>query len=259
MQILVSNDDGIDAPGLRSLVLALAEVADVWVAAPDRARSASGHSITLHKPLRADSVAVPGACHAWSVSGTPTDCVALGLRWLMKEKPDLVISGINYGPNLGWDLTYSGTVAAAMEGALLGVPSFAISLASMVRGVKFDIAAAFARRLAERMATHSIPAFSLLNVNVPWRNGREPTGVRITRQGKRRYDGAVVERSDPRGRPYYWLGGEIPEEELSPGTDTRAIIDGQISITPIHLDLTAVEILPELEGWDLTNPSNLVS
>lgn len=251
MRILVSNDDGIGARGLHDLVLALADLGVILVAAPDRARSASGHSITLHKPLRADPVDVPGAVAAYSISGTPTDCVALALRHLFREPPDLVISGVNHGPNLGWDLTYSGTVAAAVEAALLGSPAIAISLASRRPEVSYVHAAACARRLALCIQDHPLPPFTLLNVNVPWAGEGPPAGIRITRQGKRRYDGGVVERLDPSGRSYYWLGGEIPEEELSPGTDTRAIIDGFTSVTPIHLDLTAVELLPHVRSWGL--------
>ncbi|MDQ2733173.1 MAG: 5'/3'-nucleotidase SurE [Armatimonadota bacterium] len=251
MRILVSNDDGIYAPGLRDLVAALADLGEILVAAPDRARSASGHSITLHKPLRADPVQIAGAAAAYSISGTPTDCVALALRRLFKEPPDLLISGINHGANLGWDLTYSGTVAAAVEGALLGTPAIAISLASRNPEQTYHHAAACARRLAIRIQKDPLPPFTLLNVNVPWTGDEPPLGIRVTRQGKRRYDGGVVERQDPSGRPYYWLGGEIPEEELSPGTDTRAIIDGYTSVTPIHLDLTAVELLPHVRSWGL--------
>lgn len=251
MRILICNDDGIHARGLRDLALALSDLGEVTVAAPDRARSASGHSITLHKPLRADRVTVPGATEAYSVSGTPTDCVALALRHLLRERPDLVVSGINHGPNLGWDLTYSGTVAAAIEGALLGVPAMAISLAGRGIDLSFQHAARCARLLGEAFCRRSIPPFTLLNVNVPWLGTQPPHGIQVTRQGKRRFDGGIVERQDPGGRPYYWLGGETPEDELTPGTDTRAIMDGFISVTPVHLDLTAVELLPEIETWDL--------
>ena len=251
MQILVSNDDGIHARGLGAMVRALAELGSVTIAAPDRARSASGHSITLHKPLRADPVTIEGAAAAFSVSGTPTDCVALALRHLVKELPDLVMSGINHGANLGWDLTYSGTVAAAMEAALLGVSSVAISLSSRDPKASFDYAACFAATIAASVLERPLPPFTLLNVNVPWLGKRAPLGLAVTRQGKRRYDGGVIERSDPHGRPYYWLGGETPEEELTPGTDTRAIIDGYCSVTPVHLDLTAYELLADLRSRGL--------
>ncbi|MCA1594991.1 MAG: 5'/3'-nucleotidase SurE [Chloroflexi bacterium] len=248
MQILASNDDGIHASGLREMVKALAALGEVTVVAPDRARSASGHSITLHKPLRADPVLLPGAIAAYSVSGTPTDCIALALRHLVKDRPDLVISGINHGANLGWDLTYSGTVAAAMEGALLGVQAIAISLTSRDSSASFAYAGQCAAAVAASILAKPLPPFTLLNVNVPFMGDRAPLGVRVTRQGKRRYDGGVMERSDPHGRSYYWLGGELPEEELTPGTDTRAIIDGYCSITPVHLDLTAHEMVEDLRG-----------
>jgi 5'-nucleotidase len=254
MRILVSNDDGIQARGLLDLVAALAGLGEVVVVAPDRARSASGHSITLHKPLRADRVQIPGAEMAYAVSGTPTDCVALALRHLLDDRPDLVISGINHGANLGWDLTYSGTVAAAAEAALQGVPALAMSLPARSPDATFDHACSFVRRLVGCMEEHRLPPFTLLNVNVPWLAARPPRGVQVTHQGKRRYDGGVTERQDPSGRMYYWLGGETPEEELSPGADTRAIIDGYTSVTPIHLDLTATELLPEVRGWGLEGP-----
>ncbi|MCA1596856.1 MAG: 5'/3'-nucleotidase SurE [Chloroflexi bacterium] len=248
MQILASNDDGIHARGLREMVRALAAVGEVTVVAPDRARSASGHSITLHKPLRADRVQLPGAAAAYSVSGTPTDCIALALRHLVKDRPDLVISGINHGANLGWDLTYSGTVAAAMEGALLGVQAIAISLTSRDASANFEYAGRCAAAVAASILADPLPPFTLLNVNVPSLGERAPRGARVTRQGKRRYDGGVMERSDPHGRSYYWLGGELPEEELTPGTDTRAIIDGYCSITPVHLDLTAHEMVEAVQA-----------
>ena len=251
MRILISNDDGIHARGLLDLVAAVADLGEVTVVAPDRAQSATGHSITLHKPLRADPVAIHGAAMAYSVSGTPTDCVALAIRHLVRDRPDILISGINHGANLGWDLTYSGTVAAAVEGALLGVPSLAVSLASRASGISYQFAGAWAREMAEMLCERTLPPFTLLNVNIPWLGDLPPHGARVTRQGKRRYDGGVTERQDPSGRPYYWLGGEIPEEELSPGTDTRAIIDGYVSITPLHLDLTAPDLLDELRGWNL--------
>ena len=232
--ILVSNDDGIHSDGLRALADAVATHGRVVVVAPDREQSAASHALTLHRPLRIDEVE-PGR---YTVDGTPTDCVNLGINAILRERPALVISGINKGANLGDDVTYSGTVSAAMEGTLLGVPSIAVS--QVGRGsYDFSIAAAFTSELVARVLANPMPADTLLNVNVPqFENGERPRGVALTRMGKRRYGDAIVEKVDPRGRKYYWIGGEelsFLEEE---GTDFDAVSRGCISVTPIHLDLT---------------------
>ena len=239
MIILVSNDDGIRAAGIRALEEALTPLGDVWVVAPDREQSAASHSLSLYRPLRVDPI---DARH-FAVDGTPTDAVNLAINGIMKQKPDLVVSGINHGGNLGDDITYSGTVSAAMEGTLLGVPSIAVSLkvrkgpdASPVPD--FGPAADFTARLARTMIERGLPRDTLLNVNVPELPASELRGYLVTRQGKRRYGDAIVEHLDPRGRKYYWIGGEdlgfVPAE----GTDCTAVAGGYISITPLHLDLT---------------------
>jgi 5'/3'-nucleotidase len=247
--ILVSNDDGIHSAGLAALADALERIGDVVVAAPDREQSACSHALTLHRPLRIDSHG-PGR---YAMDGTPTDCVNLAINGgiLGDRRPDLLVSGINRGANLGDDVTYSGTVSAAMEGTLLGIPSFAISLIG--RGAfAFDAAAAFAARLAAWVLTHGLPADTLLNVNVPQRDdGAAPEGVVLTRMGRRRYGDAIVENVDPRGRKYYWIAGDEVPFVAEEGTDFHAVQHGRISVTPIHLDLTnyrSFDALANVEG-----------
>jgi len=247
--ILASNDDGIQSEGLTRLVKALANIDDVVVVAPDRERSAVSHALTLDRPLRADAVR-PG----WfAVSGTPTDCVNLAVNGLLEERPWLVVSGINRGANLGDDITYSGTVSAAMEAVLLGVPAVAFS---QVGKVAFDFAAAadFAAALVSRLSEqrHALPQSMLLNVNVP--EGDRPRGYAITRQGKRRYGDAVVEKTDPRGRKYYWIGGDELGFDDEPGTDFSAVKHGEISVTPLHLDLTNYEAMEAIAALSVPWP-----
>jgi len=241
--ILACNDDGIQSEGLTRLVQALVAVDDVVVVAPDRERSAVSHALTLDRPLRADEVR-----DGWfAVDGTPTDCVNLAVNGLLTERPWLVVSGINRGANLGDDITYSGTVSAAIEGVLLGIPAVAFS---QVGRVAFDFeaaaefAAALVTRLQEQMRT--LPRDTLLSVNVP--EGARPTGYAITRQGKRRYGDAIVEKVDPRGRKYYWIGGDDLGFDDEPGTDFSAIKHGEISVTPLHLDLTNYEAMDPIAG-----------
>jgi 5'-nucleotidase len=242
--ILVTNDDGIGATGLRQLAGALASVGRVTIIAPDREQSASSHALTLHRPLRVNR-------HEegiFSVDGTPTDCVNLGILNLLPERPRLVVSGINRGMNLGDDITYSGTVAAAFEGTLLGIPSFAVSLQSGKEEADFSRAARFSAALALRLLDRPLPPGTLLNVNVP---RGVPRGVRPTRQGRRTYHQGVVERTDPSGRQYYWLGGIPPRWDEDPESDFAAIRDGFISLTPLHLDLTHYPLLQDLGDWNL--------
>jgi 5'-nucleotidase len=237
--ILLTNDDGVHADGLLALREATEPLAEVVVCAPERPRSATGHAITLHKPLRVAEVRTPDGKLSYALSGTPSDCVMMGVHHLLKRIPDLVISGINDGPNMGWDLTYSGTASAAMEGAIMGAPSIAVSLVSSVRERHdFGPAAKFAADIARALLEDPLPPSRFLNVNVPQTPEGHIAGVRITRQGGRRYPGSVQERIDPWGRKYYWLGGELPEDELEPGTDVEALATGHISVTPIQLDMT---------------------
>src|SRR5882762_4415758 len=239
--ILVTNDDGVHAPGLAALASALDELGDVYVVAPDREQSAVGHALTLHRPLRVTTVGE----RRFSVNGTPSDCVNLAVLGLLPERPVLVASGINHGSNLGDDVTYSGTVSAAMEGTLLGVSSIAVSLAN---GGDLDGAAAIARLLAMRALVTGLPPKTLLNVNVP---AGVPRGIRLTRLGHRVYNGKIVEQTDPRGRAHYWIGAGEPEWGELAGTDMGAIHESDVSITPLHLDLTdhrALEQLVDLAG-----------
>lgn len=248
MKILVTNDDGIHAPGIRALAEALRTVGEVAVVAPDRERSAVGHALTLHHPLRA----VELGPDKYSVDGTPTDCVNLGIHNLISFKPDIVVSGINRGGNLGDDVTYSGTVSAAMEAALMGIPAFAVSLVTEGAGDNYDAAAGFAARLAREVFSRGLPGDTFLNVNVPDMPGDNLRPPLITSQGKRRYEGLIVDKIDPRGRKYYWIGsGEQTFLDLE-GTDYHAVSRGHISITPLHPDLTNYSSLKLLHGWNLT-------
>ena len=249
MNILVTNDDGVFAEGLLALKTELDKIGNVFVVAPDRPRSACGHSITLHKPLRAEKVVLEDGSAAYASNGTPSDCVTLAILGIFQEPIDLVVSGINHGPNLGWDLTYSGTVSAAMEGAILGVASFAISVAGIEPKIVYTAAARFAVDLALLIDNHKLPESALLNVNVPPVAASDINGVQVTRQGKRRYVGQLDKRTDPTGRDYYWLGGDLPEDDLKEGTDVKAVADGYISVTPVHLDLTDEASIEAIRTW----------
>ena len=251
MNILVTNDDGVYADGLIALKTALEKVARVFVVAPDRGRSACGHSITLHKPLRANKVKLRDGSEAYASNGTPSDCVSLALLGLVEVPVDLVVAGINYGPNLGWDLTYSGTVSAAMEGAIMGVQSFAISVASYDPEIDYSVAANLAVKLAGILQENKLPESSLLNVNVPAVPVSQMNGVAVTRQGKRRYSGSIEKRRDPTGKDYYWLGGDLAIDDLVENTDVKAIADDYVSVTPIHLDLTDHDAVQALHTWGI--------
>ncbi len=247
MRILVTNDDGILSTGITTLARRLSSLGQVTVVAPDRERSAVGHALTLHSPLRADEIR-PGFI---AVDGTPTDCVHLGIHGLLDTRPDLVVSGINKGGNLGDDITYSGTVSAALEATLMGVPAFAVSLVGeSFREEDFAGAADFAARLAAVVAKNKFPPDTFFNVNVPAGVQR---GVRMTKQGKRIYEDIVTEKKDPRGRKYYWIGGGELGFHDTEGTDFHAVHAGYISITPLHLDLTNYRSFQTLSGWGLEN------
>jgi 5'-nucleotidase len=243
--IVVSNDDGIRSAGIRALAAAMSEIGTVVVVAPDRERSAAGHSLSLSRPLRVDELS-PGW---YSVDGTPTDCVNLAVNGILRRKKiALVVSGINKGANMGDDITYSGTVAAAMEGTLLRLPSIAFSLATWER-FDFVKAAEFAKRVALNVLEKGLPPDTLLNVNVPAVPDNEIRGVRVTRMGRRIYGDAIVRKRDPRGRFYYWIGGDALSHEEVPGSDLEAVEEGYISVTPLHLDLTRYDSLKPLRRW----------
>ncbi len=243
-KILISNDDGIHSKGLKVLSSALESLGEVYVVAPDRERSAASHSLTLHRPLRVQQISE----RIYAVDGTPTDCITLAVNGILHARPDLVVSGINRGGNLGDDITYSGTVSAAMEGTLLGIPSFAVSLFSQGKHLNFIPASQFAVRLAGYVLTNGLPKDTLLNVNIPdVADGEDIKGYRITKQGKRVFGDVIVEKVDPRGKKYYWIGGgnsiHWHDEEDS---DYRAVKENFVSITPIHLNLTHYESVKEL-------------
>jgi len=241
--ILVSNDDGIHAPGLAALAAALETVGEVYVVAPDRERSAVGHALTLHRPLRVESL---GACR-FAVNGTPTDCVNLAILGILPVRPDVVVAGINSGSNLGDDVTYSGTVSAAMEGSLLGVPALAVSLVDAGDGADYGPAARAAVELTRLLLRDREGGVTLVNVNVP-RGG--PRGIRMTRLGRRIYSEKVTEQRDPRGKVYYWIGAGPPAWEAGEDTDFAAVHAGYISVTPLHLDLTSYDGVRALKPWE---------
>jgi 5'-nucleotidase len=237
--LLVTNDDGIHAAGLAALAQALDDVGEVHVLAPEREQSACGHALTLHRPLRA----LPRGDRWHAVNGTPSDCVNLGVLGFLPSVPVLIVSGVNHGSNLGDDVTYSGTVSAAMEGTLLGVPSIAVSL---LDGGDFTEAARVARLVALRVLVEGLPPKTLLNVNVP---ASTPRGVRVTRLGHRVYTEKIVVQQDPRGREHFWIGGGEPTWDALEGSDLAAVQDGFVSVTPLHLDLTNHRALATMQDW----------
>jgi 5'-nucleotidase len=250
MHVLVTNDDGVYAPGLLALAQAVRTLADkVTVLAPDHNWSAAGHVKTLHRPLRVNEITLEDGTSAWSTDGAPSDCVALAQLGFIPEKIDLVVSGINPYPNIGHDVTYSGTVTAAMEGAIRGIPGVAVSLnsAEELSGAKdYQPSAEVARRIiAWLWEQPDLPQDLVLNVNVPYGPLAEMKGLRITQQGLRIYRDKLVRRLDPRGQPYYWIGGEAPIGVEEEGTDYGMLLAGFVSVTPIQLDLTN----PTLQKW----------
>jgi len=273
MLILITNDDGIDAPSLFPLKKALDQVADTLVFAPDHNWSAAGHPKTMHKPLRADSLTLPDDSQGFVSSAPPSDCVALAILGVSECKPDMVVSGINHGANLGYDVFYSGTVAAAVEGTIEGLPSIAISRErnddehsdtepATSRGfsdsvmiaqieVDYEPITAFCARLAQKVLDHGLPANTLLNLNLPNIPWDQIKGIELTRLGHRVYRDALVKRKDPRGRAYYWIGGLPPKGVADQGTDIWALENNLISVTPINLDMTSHRMIDELKRWDL--------
>ena len=251
MKILISNDDGLLANGIHALIEALSPCHEVYVVAPDRERSAAGHSLTLHTPLRVEEVDPKyGAKRCWMTTGTPGDCVKLAINAILapEEKPDLVISGINHGPNLGADILYSGTVSCAMEGAMMGYPSIATSLASMRNDYEdFKFAAAFIAELINKLDTYKIPPKTILNINVPGLEKEDIAGIAITELGSRMFTDEYDKRVDPRGKVYYWMAGELITAHDNPNTDIAAVRDNKISITPITYEMTRHNFMKDLE------------
>ena len=247
MRVLVSNDDGVDAPGIRILAEGLRAAGhDVVVVAPDRDRSGASNSLTLDLPVRAVQIDE----RTWRVHGTPTDCVHLALAGLLDDEPDIVVSGINTCGNLGDDVIYSGTVAAAMEGRFLGLPALALSLCTSEGSARqYETAARAAVELVARLATDPLPADTILNVNVPDLAWHAIAGFEVTRLGNRHRAEQCVSQVDPRGRRWFWIGPAGPEQDAGVGTDFHAIRTGNISVTPIHVDLTRYQALDQVASW----------
>lgn len=247
MKILISNDDGIEAPGIRTLAERMRELGDVTIVAPDKNRSGASNSLTLDMPIRIDEL----GSEVFRVAGTPTDCVHVALTGLLDGDPDIVVSGINAGSNLGDDVIYSGTVAAAMEGRFLGFPAVALSLAfdETPPEMHFDTAGEAAIRLVSQLQQDPLPPDTILNVNIPNCPWREIRGFEVTRLGHRHRAEPVVKATDPRGREMYWIGPAGAEQDAGPGTDFHAVRRKYISVTPIHVDLTRYQALEQVAGW----------
>lgn len=246
MKILLTNDDGINAAGLAALRAAVAGLGEVTVVAPDTERSGVAHSITLAHPLRIRRIYHSGEFFGYGINGAPADCVKLGCREILKAKPDLLLAGINLGANVAINILYSGTVAAAIEGAMLGVPSVAFSVAETEQP-DFDEAARIARRVLDGLLGNGVPAGTVLNVNLPGIPEGEVKGIRVTHQSRTSYTDFFERRLDPWGRAYFWITGEMTREfEREPDSDLRALADGYVSITPLHFDLTHYAVLPAL-------------
>lgn len=252
MHILCTNDDGVTAPGLLALAQELRSLGEVSILAPDHNWSASGHVKTLHRPLQVKSVTLADGTIALACDGAPSDCVALALMGVIPTPIDLVVSGINPYANVGQDLTYSGTVTAAMEAVINRVPGLAVSLDGVPGALtsNYAQAAKAARQVVEQLAHHSLPPGILLNINVPNLPDGDLHGFRITRQGQRIYRDKLEPRQDPHGRPYYWIGGEAPTGLPEEGTDFGALAQQCVSVTPIHLDLTAYALIDTLRAWE---------
>ena len=247
VRVLVTNDDGYLARGLQVLASAARALGEVTVVAPDREQSAASHSLTLHHPLRVRRVPDGG----WMVDGTPTDCVLVAVNQLLPERPDLVLSGINHGPNMGEDVLYSGTVSAAMEATVLGIPAIAFSHT----GDRLDPLEGWEgpveRLLLSMLDEGSFPADTLLSVNLPAVAPDQLRGARVTSLGRRRYSESITRALDPSGREYFWIGGGVSEWSGSPESDFRAVAEGLVSVTPLHLDLTNYRLLEQIQRWDL--------
>ena len=250
LRILVSNDDGIDAQGIGALVRQLKRVGDVTVVAPDRQQSAVGHAITMNHPLRVKSFYKDGKFFGYAVEGTPADAVKLAVRALLKHKPDILVSGINHGSNTAISVLYSGTVSAATEGTILGIPSIAVSLTTF-RPADFSFAAKFSAKIVKLVAKNGLPKGTLLNINIPPLKEKEIRGVLVTRQGKSVWDDTFDARRDPANKEYYWLTGALIEADEGQDVDQWAISHDCVSITPIQYDLTDYGMVDVLKRWGL--------
>lgn len=244
--ILVTNDDGFFSKGIQTVAETLKELGNVVIVAPDRDRSAVSHALTMHRPLRVELIRE--GCY--SVNGTPTDCVVVGVKKILPREPDLLVSGINKGANLGEDVTYSGTVSAAIEGTILGVPSFAISLVGD-RPFKYETASHFALKIAKFILEKGLPKDTLLNVNVPNKTLQEINGIKVTKQGKRSYENSIHEIYSPWGEKQYWIGGGVVSWQKMENTDIQAVMENYVSVTPLHIDLTNHQALDYLKEHEI--------
>jgi 5'-nucleotidase len=250
LSILVSNDDGINAPGIAALVGELKKIGSVTVVAPDKQQSAVGHAITMNYPLRVTKFYKGDEFFGYAVEGTPADSVKIAVRTIMKVPPDILVSGVNHGSNTAISVIYSGTVSAATEGTILGIPSIAVSLTTYDKP-DFRFAAKFARKLVGEVVKNGIPADTLLNVNIPPAREKDIRGVKITHQGKSRWDDTFDVRRDPNNKEYYWLTGKLDIIDTTDDSDQIAVMHNYVSITPIHFDLTSHKALPQLRKWKL--------
>jgi 5'-nucleotidase len=253
IHILVTNDDGVTAPGLMVLAKEMRALGKVSILAPDRNWSASGHVKTMHRPLRVKEIQLQDGSIAMASDGAPSDCVALAVLGILPEAIDLVVSGINPNANIGHDVTYSGTVTAAMEATIWGIPGVAVSLDSPdnhLGVLDYSVSARVARRIVDKVIQHGLPKGTLLNVNIPYVQQDEIEGFKVTRQGLRVYRDKLDQRLDPRNHPYYWIGGEAPTGVPQEGTDFGALKQRYVSITPLQLDLTAFEVVDIIESWN---------
>ena len=248
MHILLTNDDGIFAPGLSALYRGVQDLGEISVVAPSDQQSAVGHAITISNPLSCREVDVGGLFTGHAVAGTPADCVKLAVNALLDKPPDLILSGVNHGPNAGISIIYSGTVSAATEGTILGIPSAAFSIDTFEKA-HWETAEKIAGDATKRIIQHGVPAHTLLNINIPNCPYDEISGYAVTRMGKSRFDETFEKRTDPRGNVYYWMDGEMLVLDPTPGTDLAALRDKKVSITPIAFDLTSYDGIKDLEGW----------
>ncbi len=255
LKILVTNDDGIEAPGIAALADSLKEIGEVTVVAPLKEQSAVGHAITMQVPLRVIDYKKNGVFFGYAVSGTPADCVKIGIRNILKSPPDLVVSGINHGSNTAINIIYSGTVSAAREAAIMDIPSIAVSVTNH-DATDFRLAAKISKLLAAQLAGKDLPLGTLLNVNVPDVAEKEIAGIKLTRQGKSKWDDIYEQRVDPYGKNYYWLTGNLMEVDTEMETDQAAIRKNYVSVSPIHFDLTDYETFERMKNWDIENLLN---
>lgn len=258
LKILLSNDDGVHSPGIHHLANYLKEIGLVTLVAPESERSASGLSITMHKPLRTQKVNFfDDSINAWCINGTPSDCVKFAIDSLLTETPDLVISGINHGSNMGTDVLYSGTVSAAIEGAINDVPAIAVSL-DTVGKCDFEPYAKLAAKLCKQLYENNIKKGIVMNINIPYVPIDEIKGVKVTKLGVRRYKNCFIERLDPRGKSYFWLAGELDNKDFNNSdTDVGSIYNNYISVTPITFDLTSYETITKIKKWNIANINDL--